>query len=65
MPMSDKVVGGEYKFRDYYSAIGNEYSVFDVKDLYRSEMIQAAYDNYQPVADLQTIQNRLIKSFPY
>lgn len=63
--LSDNVIGGRYKFKDYYSATGREYKDFNVKDIFNDESLQKAIDEYEPVKRLKTIQRKLIKAFPY
>lgn len=65
MPLSDRVVGGDYKFKDYYSATGRELrsvkpSVFDDEG-----EINRLIDEYIPVSNLKKIQDDLIATFPF
>lgn len=65
MPLSDKVHGGEYKFRDYYSSINRNYISFKKGNLYNTEKIVEAANGYKRIDNLAEIQNRLIESFPF
>ncbi len=64
MPLSDALTGGNYKFNDYYSVfnykpqpiLANALSNLDVDELIKE---------YQPRAELETIQKKLIVAFPY
>lgn len=59
--------GGEYKFRDYFSGIGREYDNFNPReqDLLDVEQYERIINEYKPVRNLDQIQQRLIKTFPY
>lgn len=65
MPISDKLAGGDYKFKDYYSSIDKDYQRFNKDDLYDERKIETVIDGYIPVAKLNKIQQDLIKSFPF
>lgn len=65
MPMSNKVAGGGYKFKDYYSSINKQYVFFDKNDLYNNDKIDIIAESYVPVVNLEGIQSRLIRAFPY
>lgn len=65
MPISDKLTGGDYKFRDYYSSIDRDYQQFSKEDLYNRRKLDEIVDNYTPIAKLNKIQQDLIKSFPF
>jgi len=62
-PFSEKLVGGDYKFNDYYSIFGEEAKKIDCKTV-TSAMIDEFIKNYQPRA-VVNIQNELMKSFPF
>lgn len=64
MPISNRVVGGNYKFKDYYSSINKDYKKFNKQDLYDSHKIKRATESYKPIENLEEIQKNLIKSFP-
>lgn len=59
--------GGEYKFRDYYSATGKKYKNFNPRhaDLLDLDGYEKIIKNYRPIKDLDTIQKDLIDAFPY
>lgn len=59
--------GGEYKFRDYYSAVGRKYSNFNPRssDLLDLKEYEKIIKKYRPISNLKDIQDRLIKAFPY
>lgn len=65
LPLSDKVHGGEYKFRDYYSAVGKEYTYFSKDDLYNTHAIDDIVRDYTPIENLAAIQHALMQSFPF
>ena len=65
MPISDKLTGGDYKFKDYYSSIDREYNQFSKKNLYDELELKKVIDSYAPIVNLEDIQNTLIKSFPF
>lgn len=64
MPLSNGVVGGNYKFKDYYSAVGKKYEHFDSTNLFNEKSIKNAINQYRPVKNLDKIQSDLINSFP-
>ena len=64
MPLSKNVVGGDYKFRDYYSATGRTYHCFNHKDITDDKELYKLLKKYKPIKNLTSIQNDLIKSFP-
>lgn len=63
--LSKKVIGGDYKFKDYCSGVGREYLSFDKKDINSIEKILELRDKYRPIKKLKSIQRRLVKTFPY
>lgn len=63
--LSSNVVGGEYKFRDYYSATGRNYSPADVSRIFDDAYLTKLKNGYKPVVNLSGIQKKLIKAFPY
>lgn len=65
MPMSNKLTGGLYKFKDYYSSIDRDYRQFNKDDLYDMSNIETVIDSHTPIAKLESIQQDLIKAFPF
>lgn len=59
--------GGEYKFRDYYTAIGKKYKNFDPReeDLLNVKRYEKIIDSYKPIKNLKQIQDSLTRTFPY
>ena len=62
---SDKVYGGEYKFKDYDSGIGKSHLEFDIDKIFDEEYIKQLIKQYKPIDNLETIQRNLIDTFPY
>jgi len=62
MPLSKKVRGGDYKFRDYYTSINKELKTVSTKVLDDKKALKTLIDDYQPVEDLRKIQDRLISA---
>lgn len=65
LPLSDKLKGGLYKFKDYYSSIGREYVAFEESNLFDPSGVNDVINNYRPVENLERIQKKLIRSFPF
>jgi len=63
--LSDRVTGGEYKFRDYYSGIDKKYNKIDPNHVFNQNYLNMIYKRYKPIKQLCKIQQRLIESFPY
>ena len=65
MILSDKIVGGDFKYNDYYSAF--DISIHNKIDLRTTNgIIKDLSIDYQITPEkVQKIQNDLIKSFPY
>ena len=63
--LSDKVVGGEYKFRDYYSATKRSYESANVDMIFDDEYLDGKEHSYKGVDNIRNIQKDLIKSFPF
>ena len=63
--LSNQMVGGNFKFKDYYSGVGKSHKVVDLSLIsnksYQEKMIQ----NYQPISNLEEKQKELLKAFPY
>lgn len=54
-----------FKYDDYYSAIGKKHKLFSNKDIYNDKSIEKVIDEYKPIKDLETIQQKIIDAFPY
>ncbi len=66
MPLSDKVVGGSYKFEDYYGSTNRALVQKDANEILGNEaLIEHAINQYQKVQHLKKMQDLLIDSFPY
>lgn len=65
MPFSDKVVGGDYKFRDYYSSTNRELKPVLVDVLSEPKELERLISSYEPVPNLKKMQKDLIKAFPF
>lgn len=62
MPLSGRVIGGEYKFRDYYSAFGREPSPVEAGRV--DSLVRKIHGTWEPIEDLEKIQDDLIEAFP-
>lgn len=65
MPLSGKVAGGDYKFKDYYSSTERELVQKSITIIGSDEEITKAITAYEPVRNLKNLQTDLIYSFPY
>ena len=63
--LSNNLIGGSYKFKDYYSGIEKEYRVGDVKKIFDNNYLLQIKQSYQPVPHLTKKQRNLIKAFPF
>lgn len=63
--LSDKLTGGEYKFRDYYESTGRELVEVAPSILGDKRQICRAAQSYKPIVDLDSMQQGLINSFPF
>ena len=63
--LSDKVIGGEYKFKDYCSAINKKYKQANIDKIFDQKYLDELIADYQPIRNLKKIQRKLIKAFPY
>jgi pyruvyltransferase len=64
MPFSDRLTGGDYKFRDYYSVYGEKPVALDPSTL-SSLKLDSLISDYRAKTALQDIQEGLIKAFPF
>lgn len=61
-PLGDGVIGGDYKFRDYYSAFGVDATSADLLEtLSRVDQVRAGWT---PLPDLARKQDDLLRAFP-
>ena len=68
MVLSDKIVGGDYKYNDYYSAFGiKEHRVLNLREKgFTDADLPTIAENYVITkAQVEKIQENLIRSFPY
>lgn len=65
MILGDDIVGGDFKYNDYYSAFGiKEHNTLDLRN--NNSVIKTLNFNYTITHNqIQTIQENLIRSFPY
>lgn len=64
LKLSNNLVGGEYKFRDYYTATGRAYRFTMPDSIYNIQDIDRIIKEYRSVENLSEIQKGLINSFP-
>lgn len=65
-PMSDRVAGGDYKFKDYYMSTGRELAEVDFAKFVAGDVDTGGLiTSYKPVNNLRKMQRKLIASFPY
>jgi Polysaccharide pyruvyl transferase. len=65
MNLSDRLVGGDFKFEDYYSAIGKEHKLVDLHLMLDKDYQDQLITEYQPIRGLEEKQEALLKAFPY
>jgi hypothetical protein len=65
MPLSDKVVGGDYKFKDYYESTNRKLIKKTPSILGDKDAINDAIRAYEPMPNQKQLQRDLIESFPY
>lgn len=61
---SERVTGGDYKFKDYYSATGREYRSIKAESIFDDNKLKEVFTQYEKVSQLRYLQKRLVKSFP-
>lgn len=61
--------GGDFKFRDYYSATQRNMTEVEAGSLFKQgpngKVVNWALDNFRPIKNITDIQNSLLQSFPY
>lgn len=62
MPFSDKLAGGDYKFKDYYSAYDEVPAPVNPQILMEKMDIENYIKKYEPKAQIEIIQSNLIAS---
>ncbi len=65
MNLSDRLVGGDFKFEDYYSAIGKEHKLADLDLMLNQDYQEQQIAAYFPIQGLEEKQQALLKAFPY
>ncbi|WP_408886290.1 polysaccharide pyruvyl transferase family protein [Lactococcus lactis] len=65
MELSDKLVGGNFKFEDYYSSVDKEHKTAVLNTIMEERYWEKLITDYQPVKKLGEIQAGLLSSFPY
>lgn len=63
--LSNKVEGGDYKFKDYCEGVGKKYVSASVKKIFDNEYLDNLIERYEPIKGLARRQRQLINSFPY
>ena len=63
--LSDRLMGIDYKFKDYYSTLGKEVQNADLNKIFDNDYLNDLKDNYRPIKNLKEIQDNLIKAFPF
>lgn len=63
---SESLMGGDYKFRDYYSAFSkNKYRAVNIREEIPSGLLETVRKGFEEMRDeVSEIQNRLARSFP-
>ena len=60
---SNNIIGGDFKYRDYFSVVGKEYTEpINCKDIIDLEHIIASFKSYQPIS---FNPQKLLNAFPY
>jgi len=62
--ISDRLLGGEYKFRDYCSGVNKKYKQADISKIFDDVYLEDVIRKYEPIKDLRSIQKGLIRAFP-
>ncbi len=63
--LSEKVIGGSYKFKDYCSGVGKEYLTIAPEDIFDDKIVRKTLEQYQPIENLEDKQRALVAAFPY
>ena len=65
MILSDNIGGGDFKYNDYYSALGiNDHNKLDLRTV-KKHITELSFEYNVTKAKIEKIQNDLIRSFPY
>jgi len=65
LKLSDALTGGDYKFTDYYSASGRDYTQADISQIFDDAYLQTLRRNWVPFKSLPAIQRGLVRAFPF
>lgn len=63
--LSNQLVGGAFKFDDYYSGVDKVHELADISKITNLEYQENLINNYQPIQELKEKQLRLLNAFPY
>jgi pyruvyltransferase len=63
--ISDRLYGGLFKFKDYYTSIGRRYKNLEPKKIYSDKAVNEVINSYEPIKNLDKIQKNIIDAFPY
>lgn len=62
---SDKVYGGEYKFKDYDSGVKKHHLDANLSKIFSTSYLEELKSQYSPIKNLKKIQQELIDAFPF
>lgn len=65
MPLSDKLAGGDYKFKDYYESTGRVLNKVTINMLEDADEVARLISTYEPIPNLKKLQKDLIEAFPF
>ena len=63
--ISDRLYGGLFKFKDYYTGVSRKYKNLEPKKIYDSKAVNEVINGYKPIKNLDKIQKNIIDAFPY
>ena len=63
--LSDKVIGGPYKFKDYCTGVSKRYLAVKPEEILDGSAIEKTKTEYQPIENLEQRQRALVAAFPY